>query len=157
MRGEEGGACGGEKSGEVNDATKRRSNRFKSTWHDDAVDIYSDYAFVIAFENVQEDGYFTEKIVNPMLAGSVPIYWGWDGVRGIFDDRSIVMCESGDLEGCADRVIDLWMSGDWIAMAEQPRASEESLRDWFGWPEAAGSVVEEIARANWLSSDGGLL
>ena len=64
---------------------------------------------------------------------------------------------NGDLEGCADRVIDLWMSGDWIAMAEQPRASEESLRDWFGWPEAAGSVVEEIARANWLSSDGGLL
>ena len=35
-----------------------------------------DYKFTIAFENESHPGYTTEKIVEPMLADSIPIYWG---------------------------------------------------------------------------------
>ena len=34
------------------------------------------YRFVVAFENDAADGYMTEKIVNAMLAGAIPIYAG---------------------------------------------------------------------------------
>lgn len=32
--------------------------------------------FTIAFENESADGYSTEKIIQPLLHGSIPIYWG---------------------------------------------------------------------------------
>jgi len=36
----------------------------------------SRYKFTIAFESASAPGYTTEKLVEPMLAGSIPIYWG---------------------------------------------------------------------------------
>ena len=35
-----------------------------------------DYKFVISFENTSYAGYTTEKILEPLLAGCIPIYWG---------------------------------------------------------------------------------
>ena len=35
-----------------------------------------DYKFTIAFENSSVNGYTTEKVVEPMLVNSIPIYWG---------------------------------------------------------------------------------
>jgi hypothetical protein len=34
------------------------------------------YKFTVAIENYSQRGYNTEKITDPLLAGSVPIYWG---------------------------------------------------------------------------------
>lgn len=66
---------------------ERRRNRYKDGWHDEAVEVYEDYAFVVAFENTKAEGYVTEKIVNAFLAGAVPIYWGWEGVNGeVFEE-----------------------------------------------------------------------
>lgn len=38
------------------------------------MDFIADYRFSIAFENNSFPGYTTEKIVHPMLVGSIPIY-----------------------------------------------------------------------------------
>jgi len=38
--------------------------------------LYCDYKFVIAFEDVHEKDFVTEKFFDPLLAGSVPIYLG---------------------------------------------------------------------------------
>lgn len=38
--------------------------------------LYSRYKFVIAFENSIQADYVTEKLYDPLLAGSVPIYLG---------------------------------------------------------------------------------
>ena len=46
------------------------------TYNDIAVSIYSKYKFVLALENVNSRGYVTEKLLNPILAGSIPIYYG---------------------------------------------------------------------------------
>ena len=34
------------------------------------------YKFTIAWENTYGEGYVTEKLAEPLMAGSVPIYWG---------------------------------------------------------------------------------
>lgn len=34
------------------------------------------YKFTVAIENYSQRGYNTEKLTDPLLAGSVPIYWG---------------------------------------------------------------------------------
>jgi len=46
------------------------------------VSIYSQYKFIICFENSKTDGYVTEKIFNVFLSGSIPIY---DGAPNITD------------------------------------------------------------------------
>lgn len=50
------------------------------------------YKFTIAFENSSQAGYTTEKLVEPLAAGSVPIYWGDPEVGRTFNRRAFVNC-----------------------------------------------------------------
>jgi hypothetical protein len=43
---------------------------------EDKAAFISTCKFTIAFENESSVGYSTEKIIQPLLAGSIPIYWG---------------------------------------------------------------------------------
>jgi hypothetical protein len=139
------GACGGLKNGETPAALERRKKRHGSGWHDEAVEVYRDYAFVVSFENVKEDGYFTEKVVNPVLAGSVPVYWGWEGVKEVLD--GVVVCGE-DLEACADEVVELWVGGAWKEVSRRGRNQNAGkMVEWFGWEIGEGRVVEEIKEA----------
>lgn len=89
----------GESCKNTNMSTSRDINNENETYNDIAVDLYKDYKFVIAMENKDEDGYFTEKINNPVIANSIPIYWG---NKKIFDyinkDRIIYIPDYTDKE-----------------------------------------------------------
>ncbi len=50
----------------------------------------SQYKFTIAFENSSYPGYHTEKIFDPMMVNSVPIYWGNPHIDRHFNTRSFV-------------------------------------------------------------------
>lgn len=43
---------------------------------DDKLEFISQCKFTIAFENESREGYATEKLIQPLLRGSIPIYWG---------------------------------------------------------------------------------
>lgn len=43
------------------------------------------YAFSIAIENCRRDYYFTEKIIDCFLTGTVPIYWGCPSIGKFFN------------------------------------------------------------------------
>lgn len=58
---------------------------------DICVEEYRPYKFVICFENTLNiNGYITEKIVNAMLAGAIPIYWGTKDISQHFNDKSFI-------------------------------------------------------------------
>ena len=48
------------------------------------------YKFTVAFENDVSPGYHTEKILDPMLAGSLPIYYGDPRIAAHLDPLSCV-------------------------------------------------------------------
>src|SRR5262249_46742765 len=54
------------------------------------VEFLKDYKFNIAFENFSAPGYTTEKILDPLLANCVPIYWGDPMVAQDFNERCFV-------------------------------------------------------------------
>ena len=56
----------------------------------DKLTFLSDYKFTIAMENSRHPGYITEKLVEPMAVGSLPIYWGCRDVGGDFNPLSFV-------------------------------------------------------------------
>ena len=58
--------------------------------YDDAVEIYKPFKFVICAENHALPGYITEKIINAMLAGAIPIYWGAPDVVKHFNPKSFI-------------------------------------------------------------------
>jgi len=50
----------------------------------------SECRFTIAFENESHPGYTSEKVAEPMLTGTIPIYWGDPLVGNDFDTRSFL-------------------------------------------------------------------
>jgi hypothetical protein len=57
-------------------------------WDKQMIDFISQYKFIICFENTKEDNYITEKIINPFLAGCVPIYWGTESRNNTFNKNA---------------------------------------------------------------------
>ena len=66
--------------------------------------------FTIAFENSIGPGYVTEKLVQPLLAGSIPIYWGAPEARTDFNPDAFIAAEDfssmDDLVGHVVRIAD---------------------------------------------------
>ena len=60
----------------------------------------NDYKFVISFENSAHPGYTTEKILEPLLAGAIPIYWGDPKVGDDFNTARFINCQ--DFESTED-------------------------------------------------------
>ncbi|MHB8972917.1 MAG: glycosyltransferase family 10 domain-containing protein [Pirellulaceae bacterium] len=64
------------------------------------------YKFIIAFENTSAPGYTTEKIVDAMRGGGVPIYWGNPQVDMDFNPRSFInAADFPSLSALADHVL----------------------------------------------------
>lgn len=56
----------------------------------DKISFIKDYKFTIAFENISSIGYTTEKLVQPMVVHSLPIYWGNRLVYRDFNTKSFL-------------------------------------------------------------------
>ena len=52
------------------------------------------YAFSIAMENTISSSYFTEKLIDCILTGAIPIYHGSRSVLNYFDERGILFFDS---------------------------------------------------------------
>lgn len=48
------------------------------------------FRFNLAFENSRSQGYVTEKLVEPLLAGTIPIYWGAPDVDREFNPGCMI-------------------------------------------------------------------
>ena len=47
-------------------------------------------------ENQVKDYYFTEKIINPIMTGTIPIYYGPDCVKEVFNPHGIIFFDKID-------------------------------------------------------------
>ena len=57
---------------------------------EDKLEFIKNYKFVISFENSSYPGYITEKILEPFLTQSIPIYWGDPKAHDDFSSSSFV-------------------------------------------------------------------
>jgi hypothetical protein len=57
---------------------------------DEKVDALKDYKFSVTIENCQENDYFTEKLIDCFLTGTVPIYWGFNNIGKYFNPDGII-------------------------------------------------------------------
>eukprot|EP00466_Bigelowiella_natans_P018417 jgi/Bigna1/91619/estExt_fgenesh1_pg.C_1090029 len=69
-----------------------RKNSTMPPWNA-VVKTFERYKFAITFENRQLKGYLTEKIMNALLAGIVPIYFGAPDIRKYLNEKRFIFCD----------------------------------------------------------------
>ena len=70
--------------------------RLKCGFNQDDNILYAGYNYHIAIENYRSRHYFSEKIINPLLCGTIPVYLGCVNIEQYFPDNVILL--SGDVE-----------------------------------------------------------
>ena len=67
-------------------------------WTEEFRAFISNYKFIICFENNKIGTYSTEKIINPYMAGSIPIYWSSDHIHKVLNPNSMLFLKGEDRE-----------------------------------------------------------
>ena len=57
---------------------------------DNKIEGLKDYKFSIVIENCREDFYFSEKLIDCLQTGTIPIYWGFPSINKFFDSNGIL-------------------------------------------------------------------
>lgn len=111
----------------------KSQQRSSLNWVDTAVDALSKYQFVFASENAVVDGYVTEKPINALLAGAIPIYVGSDAILegGFLNPQSFLFVHN---EATFDQQV--------LALAQDPKTQATMRREpiiledqlyWYSW------------------------
>jgi hypothetical protein len=62
------------------------------------IEPYSTYDFHICIENYKTSHYFSEKIINPLLCSTTPVYWGCENIESYFPGNAILLTGSVDAD-----------------------------------------------------------
>ena len=90
------------------------------------------YKFNIAFENSSVLGYTTEKIMDAMVANTIPIYWGNRWIGRDFNESSFINVHAfGSLEDAVERIVELDSDDEqYMKLMNESWISDTTLFDW---------------------------
>jgi len=104
--------------------------------------LFSDYKFGICFENCFADDFVTEKIMNVMLSGAIPIYRGPKNSKKYFNSKSYIDYDDyGSDEKMIEKIIEL--------DNDDEKYIEYSKRPWYHenkMPNLLKQKEEELTR-----------
>lgn len=86
-----------------------------------------DYRFSIVIENAKTENYFTEKLVDSLIVGTVPIYWGAPNIGDFFDIRGMIIIEGA--EGIQN-IVDSLTENDYISRIEYIQKNIELAKQY---------------------------
>ena len=115
-------------------------------WEKAKIDTQSRYKFTIAFENTRLPGWATEKLIDPLLAHSIPIYWGDPAVAEYFNPKAFINCADygDDLDAVVRAVIELDNDRErYMRMLREPPLREDFPYDW---QESLADFLDAVAR-----------
>ena len=61
---------------------------------DDKADGLAPYRYSVVIENMREQNYFSEKLLDAVFCDAVPIYWGCPNLPDFLDPAGIIQCQS---------------------------------------------------------------
>jgi len=111
-------------------------------------DFISQYKFVICGENTKIDNYITEKIFHGYLSQTVPVYYGSDYAKKIFDKDSYISLDDVTEQSyinVLNKVIELDINDSkYLAMVNQNVFINNSLIEELQMKNLKKKVVERI-------------
>lgn len=105
--------------------------KLSGTWHN-AWKTYTNYRFVLAMENRKIKKYVTEKLLNVLISGAIPIYYGdSDWVKKVFNPKCIIFTDDfPSLEECAKYVVQVDTTPE-LLTSYQNEARSVIEKKWF--------------------------
>ncbi len=126
----------------------------------DKRDFIKDYKFVISFENSSHPGYTTEKLIEPMLVNSIPIYWGNTEIGKDFNTKSFIYVKNYD--EAIEQIIALdqneelykqMVAEPWFNNNQLPvECSNESLEAFFDFVLSDMKTKKPVAKSFYKST-----
>ena len=103
-------------------------------WSGKYFNILSNYKFMICCENTKMETYTTEKIVNPYLSRTIPIYWGSNNIKNIFNPDSMLFLEDETPESInklIEQIIELDNNDEkYLEFINRPIFTEKNIQFW---------------------------
>jgi hypothetical protein len=103
-------------------------------WSNEYLNIIGSHKFMICAENTKMETYSTEKIVNPYLARTIPIYWGTHNIKNIFNPDSMLFLEDESEEAkeqLINKIIELDTNDEkYLEFINRPIFTEQNKRYW---------------------------
>ena len=114
----------------------------------DKLEFIKNYKFTIAFENSSLSGYTTEKLIEPMAASSIPIYWGNPNVQSDFNKKSFVCVNDFEnIDEAIKRIIYLDTNDEaYINMLSEPHynSDQKSYQEWMdGYDTFIRNIIDQ--------------
>jgi hypothetical protein len=98
-----------------------------------------EYRYSIVIENSKRDYYFTEKLIDCLITGTIPIYWGCPSIGDFFDIRGFIIFDSiTELESILDNL----SQEDWNSKLEYIKINYENAKKYLS-PE---NIIYEFFR-----------
>lgn len=103
-------------------------------WSPQYFNMLSNYKFMLCCENTKMETYTTEKIVNPYLGKTIPIYWGSHNIKNIFNPDSILFLEDETEESInklITKIIELDNDNEkYLEFINRPTFTEDNIKFW---------------------------
>jgi hypothetical protein len=103
-------------------------------WSNEYLNLIGNHKFMICGENTKMETYSTEKIANPYIARTIPIYWGTHNIKNIFNPDSMLFLEDETEESfkkLINRVIELDNDNDkYLEFINRPIFTEDNIKFW---------------------------
>jgi hypothetical protein len=114
-------------------------------WSQDFFNVLGSHKFMICCENTKMETYTTEKIVNPYLSGTIPIYWGSHNIKNIFNPDSMLFLEDESEESfnkLIQKVIELDNDDEkFLEFINRPIFTEQNIKFWN-----ENYIIDSLAR-----------
>ncbi|WP_171133269.1 hypothetical protein [Ruegeria sp. HKCCA6707] len=103
------------------------------------------YRYSVVIENVRERNYFSEKLTDAILCGTVPIYWGCPNIDDFFDTSGMILCES---EAEIQRAIQSTSPQDYATRLPRLQAIQPVAADYGDFESRAARTLLEQVKAD---------
>ncbi len=122
----------------------------EGNWIDGKMNFISQYKFTIAFENKRIDGYITEKLFQPLMVGSIPIYWGGN-IENYINKESVIDCSDydDDFEAVVEHVKEV--DNDIELYEHMVKSAPLKAPYHFDWKSNKRQAMKKIIDNNHLS------
>jgi alpha(1,3/1,4) fucosyltransferase len=102
----------------------------------DKMEFIKEYKFVLSFENSCFPGYTTEKLIEPMLVNSIPIYWGNERVDEDFNSRSFIHVNKfSSYEAAIEHIIEM--------DKDEQKYLQMAMEPWFHHQQIPPDMTQE--------------
>jgi hypothetical protein len=103
------------------------------SYHEQPIlDFYKQYRVVLALENNNCEHYMTEKITNPLRAGTVPVYYGSPRIREFINPKRMVQIQEDDIDQAIQQIQRLCTDDAyWLEMVNQQPIFIKTLDECF--------------------------